>query len=187
MYYTGNVSNNYVLFSGMLFRIVKVNDDGTVLIVSNDNINNLRYTEEEYENSNIDKYLNDVYLKAIHDDSYIVSKDYCVGNLTDRNNPDEVCNKKINRKVSLLTYNDYVKSNSYLFDVYNYVLANKIGNDLLAVGSDYNDDKTIKFVQIKNPSWKIGSSKRKSLSQTDRSVPGVKIVGASPTMTQGSY
>ena len=37
----------------------------------------------------------------------------------------------------------------------------------------YNDDKTIKFVQIKNPSWKIGSSKRKSLSQKDRSVPGV--------------
>jgi hypothetical protein len=37
----------------------------------------------------------------------------------------------------------------------------------------YNDDKTIKYVKIKYPSWKIGSSKRKSLSQNDKSVPGV--------------
>ena len=37
----------------------------------------------------------------------------------------------------------------------------------------YNDDKNIKFVKIKNPSWKIGSSQRKALSQSDKSVPGV--------------
>ena len=37
----------------------------------------------------------------------------------------------------------------------------------------YNDDKTIKYVKIKHPCWKIGSSKRKSLSQTDKSTPGV--------------
>ena len=37
----------------------------------------------------------------------------------------------------------------------------------------YNDDKTIKFIKIKNPSWKIGSSKRKSLNQSDKVVPGV--------------
>ena len=37
----------------------------------------------------------------------------------------------------------------------------------------YNDDKTLKYVKEKNPSWKIGTSKRRSLSQNDKTVPGV--------------
>ena len=37
----------------------------------------------------------------------------------------------------------------------------------------YDDDKNIKNIKVKNPSWKIGSSKRKSLSQSDITVPGV--------------
>ena len=37
----------------------------------------------------------------------------------------------------------------------------------------YNDDLTIKKILIRNPSWKMGSSKRKSLSPSDKSFPGV--------------
>ena len=37
----------------------------------------------------------------------------------------------------------------------------------------YNDDTTIKNILKKNPSWKMGSSLRKSLSQADKSFPGV--------------
>lgn len=37
----------------------------------------------------------------------------------------------------------------------------------------YNDDKTIKYIKIKHPSWKIGSSQRRALSQSDKNVPGV--------------
>ena len=37
----------------------------------------------------------------------------------------------------------------------------------------YDDDTTIKNVFIKNPSWKIGTSKRKSLDHADKSFPGV--------------
>ena len=38
-YYKGNdVKNNYLLFSGMLFRIVKANDDGSIMIISEESI-----------------------------------------------------------------------------------------------------------------------------------------------------
>jgi hypothetical protein len=37
----------------------------------------------------------------------------------------------------------------------------------------YNDDITLKNILIKNPSWKIGTSKRKSLDPSDKSFPGV--------------
>jgi hypothetical protein len=37
----------------------------------------------------------------------------------------------------------------------------------------YNDDIDIKNILIKNPTWKIGTSKRKSLKFSDKSFPGV--------------
>ena len=37
----------------------------------------------------------------------------------------------------------------------------------------YKDDITIKNILMKNPSWVIGSSKRKSLNPADKSYPGV--------------
>jgi len=51
-------------------------------------------------------------------------------------------------------------------------ILNKKNNGMPGPGQ-YNNDKTIKYVKIKTPSWKIGSSLRRSLSQTDKSVPGV--------------
>ena len=37
----------------------------------------------------------------------------------------------------------------------------------------YNDDTTIKNILVKNPAWKIGKSRRKSLDPSDKSFPGV--------------
>ena len=50
----------------------------------------------------------------------------------------------------------------------------------------YNADKTIKFIKVKIPSWKIGSSKRRSLSQSDKNVPGVGNYTISGTFGKNS-
>ena len=52
-YFRGNVTNNYVSFAGQTWRIVRVNEDGTIRIVMQDGIN----SNTEYKfNSNYNNY-----------------------------------------------------------------------------------------------------------------------------------
>ena len=52
-YFRGNVENNYVFFAGFTWRIVRINEDGTIRIIMKDGINN----NKGYKfNSNYDNY-----------------------------------------------------------------------------------------------------------------------------------
>lgn len=138
-YYKGSVNNNYVLFSGMMYRIINVNTDGTVRLISNENLNNLNFNTVEYADSNIDSYLNSTYLDIIYDDSYLVETEYCVGNINSREEVDKICDTKIKRKVGLLSYQDYLNTldnnTGYLCGQFNYALANRIGGAVLVSGT----------------------------------------------------
>ena len=52
-YFRGNVTNNYVKFAGQTWRIVRINEDGTIRIVMQDGINNNAYIAF---NSNYNNY-----------------------------------------------------------------------------------------------------------------------------------
>ena len=107
-YYKGN-SNNYVLFSGMLWRVVKVNEDGTVKIILNEPVSNLRINYTTYKDSNVDTWLNEVFYKALHNpDDYLVKSDYCVGTINSINDENGYCDEKITSKIGLLDVNEYV-------------------------------------------------------------------------------
>ena len=45
-YFRGNVTNNYVKFAGLTWRIVRINEDGTVRIILNDRIGNTTYVSD---------------------------------------------------------------------------------------------------------------------------------------------
>ena len=71
-YFRGNVTNNYVKFAGQTWRIVRVNEDGTIRIIMQDGINNNAnytiytssyqgYTNMYYSNSKAVSYLNSWY------------------------------------------------------------------------------------------------------------------------------
>ena len=86
-YFRGNVENNYVFFAGQTWRIVRINEDGTIRIIMKDGINdNSTYswnTTSDYEtfyfsNSNLLKELENWYtLKLINYDSYITDGFFC--------------------------------------------------------------------------------------------------------------
>lgn len=141
-YFKGEVTNNYILFSGMMYRIINVNSDGTVKLISNENLNNLAFNTIDYSNSNVDKFLNSTYLDSIYDDSYLVNSEYCVGNIDSRDQINGICDTKIERKVGILSYQEYlntlVNDTGYLCNQYNYALANRIDGSILLSGGTNN-------------------------------------------------
>ena len=66
--YKGNVENNYIKYSGLLFRIVKINYGSTTWIALDSKINILAYGDSNYKDSDINKYLNDIFVNALNKD-----------------------------------------------------------------------------------------------------------------------
>lgn len=57
-YFKGNVINNYVVFANRLFRVIRVNSDNTVKIVSEDNVASFMWGEDDkYKKSNLRNWL----------------------------------------------------------------------------------------------------------------------------------
>lgn len=57
-YFKGNVANNYVKFGNRLFRIIRVNNDGTTKVVSDDIVSEFMFGDEEnYLTSNLRYWL----------------------------------------------------------------------------------------------------------------------------------
>ena len=50
-YFRGNVENNYVSFAGFTWRIVRINEDGTVRLIMQDGINDMAYYEFDLSTS----------------------------------------------------------------------------------------------------------------------------------------
>ena len=83
-YFRGNVENNYVSFAGFTWRIVRINEDGTIRIVMQDGINsntkyifnsnNNNYTYMYYTNSQAKTQLESWYQTNIGSKSDLASK-----------------------------------------------------------------------------------------------------------------
>ncbi len=113
-YYRGLNPNNYLLFSGMLFRIVNVNEDGSVKIVSYDNISNIPYgpLETDYDKSNIPVWLNKAFYNSLNNpDQYVVQDSkWCLDYADFENYVSDTCTTTTTNKVGLLTLSDWNKS-----------------------------------------------------------------------------
>ncbi len=110
-YYVGNVDNNYIYFNNILFRIVRVNDDNSVLIVSNDALANVDYTNDgRFTDSALDKWLNDYFYNLL-EPSYqdlIKSSSWCDDMISSDNITTTECSRQTDkRKVGILSLQDY--------------------------------------------------------------------------------
>ena len=105
--YTGNPTNNYVMFSNVLFRIYGIDEDKNIKIVSDEDISNVNY-------SSLDKWL-DYYYNHLNDNSkkMIVESKYCNMKLTDSTLDSTQCSSYTNkRKVYIPSVIDVNKANS---------------------------------------------------------------------------
>lgn len=115
--YKGEKVNNYLKFSGFMFRIMKINSDGSVRIILDESINSLFYDKKntDYIKSDINAYLNDVFLNKL-DVSKLAKSSTCLDKVTNLNSV--TCNNvNTDYYVSLPNVTDFLNSkqeNSYM-------------------------------------------------------------------------
>lgn len=122
--YKGSHDNGYIKIDEILFRIVGINEDDSVKVVSNDALASINY-------EGIDDWLNDYFYNKLSDNikKYIVNSKWCNENVS---NPDNTtkCNKYgKKRNIGLLSVADINKSKGgedeyYLNDTYTEWLQN---------------------------------------------------------------
>lgn len=137
--FKGKNVNNYIIYSNMLYRIIKVNKDNTIEIILEDSLNYMKYDNKNinYNISDINSYLNDVFYKNIQSDLLIKSP-YCIDTITDINKI--TCNNIESDYVKLLSISDYLNSKinnqSYLTDNNIIWLNNNNGNKVWLLNNE---------------------------------------------------
>ena len=117
--YKGNIDNNYVWYSGALWRMVKVNSDNTVKLITDDSLANISYSSGMSKDGYVYKWLNEYYYNLLYNPKdYIVESKWCndeTSNLTDTTTN---CKNEVSAKVGLITLSEYNQSkqndNTYL-------------------------------------------------------------------------
>lgn len=108
--YKGEGVDNYIKYSNMLWRIIRTNVDGSLEIILDDYINILAWDFEgkEYIDSDIHKYLNDIFVKQLNT-SYLVKTSICTDKM-ESIDKFSCNNKNLDYYVKLLPANDFLNS-----------------------------------------------------------------------------
>ena len=142
-YFKGNVTNNYLSYSNQLWRIMKINKDGSIVLILDDPITAMTYgTTNEYQTSFVRNYLNQIESEIytgifervlIQPEIYLTNTSICTDTIT--NIGDIHCNQKANENlIGLLNLSDYDLSggkNGYLNSNISYYTATKGNNNQL--------------------------------------------------------
>lgn len=132
--FKGNSDNNYLEYSGILFRIISIDSNNNIKMVSDKSLT-LMYSglEKGFDSSYIKKWLNKsdkdntgVFEKIFYNNTLLTNTTFCDDKIDDIENIS--CNtKNSNSKITLLTLNDYKDaggSKSYLNNKESYYLSN---------------------------------------------------------------
>ena len=164
--YKGLNVDNYIKFSDMLWRIISINTDGTLDIISDESINTLMFNESKssFENSDILAYLNEKFLPLLNKELLTVTP-YC---------KDEVAEMKVgqckemisSQYIRLLSLSEFVNAktdSSYLVSSYDYWLNNISAENAWHTNleslslSSVNDTYAVKpVVRLKNTNVLLG-------------------------------
>lgn len=148
-YFRGNVLNNYVSLGNLMWRIVKINGDGTVKLVLDDYLELAQYMYEvssdlslenklEIINTKVYSYLNEFYESNLFDYDQIISNHkFCI----------EDNETKYDEKTKTTYYQGYARATSDfnpLYSCFGSQYQNKIGlmtvDEVLLAGANKNTD-----------------------------------------------
>jgi len=145
--YQGPAADNYVLFSGMLWRILKLDSEGNIMLITDNTISNVFYgaSDKSYPDSNVYKWLNTYFLSNISEKSqnYIIDTKWCYDDRAEAGIAD-VCNSSVNAKIGLLNLSDYerakVDNRSYLVNQARFYMLNRQNEQSIWISDLYTDN-----------------------------------------------
>ena len=143
-YFKGKIENNYVKFANRIFRIISVNNDESVKLVSNDLVASFLWGKEtDYNKSNLKTWLTDetygIYNATIpYKENFLDKTNYTIDKLN--NEKVETGEEQFSDYVTTLSLKDYNLAggkNSYIFDskMY-YILGTNEDNEVLYINEE---------------------------------------------------
>ena len=123
-YLKGNPTNNYIWYSGFLWRIMGINADGTVRLITDENVTAIPWgaenTAENWDDSYIKDWLTSYFYPRLKDNEIISEQTWCSDTTTDANSSRTTCSNDLltkDSKVGLISLDEYNLAggiNSYL-------------------------------------------------------------------------
>ena len=119
--YKGANPNNYITFSGETWRIISVENDGSIKIMRSESIGNRAWDSSNSNNwarpADLNTYLNEEYLPTLSDSDKVVSHNFSIGEVTWDNNDlaDQINDENgttWNGEVGLITASEYLRANT---------------------------------------------------------------------------
>ena len=115
--YKGNVDNNYITFSGLTFRILKINYGSTVELILDEPITSLSWNKEltSYDKSELNKYLNEEFIKYLNTD-LLTKTTVCLDVINEVNNKEckNILDDVYVKVLDINTYLNTISTESYI-------------------------------------------------------------------------
>lgn len=127
-YLKGAQDSNYIWFDGFLWRIMGINEDGSIKMITEENVTAIPWgtNAQDYDNSYINDWLNNYFYPKLKNKDLLINSTWCSEKSNDFNSKRTTCTNnlsKIQRPVGLLSTYEYNLANrnlSYLVNSQHY-------------------------------------------------------------------
>ena len=113
-YLRGKQDSNYIWFDGFLWRIMGINEDGSIKMITEENVTAIPWgasnTALDYDNSYANDWLNNYFYSKLKDKDLLVNQTWCSEVTTDSNSRRTTCKNnlsKVQKPVGLLSLDEY--------------------------------------------------------------------------------
>ena len=113
-YIKGNPNNNYIWYSGFLWRIMGINADGTIRMITEDNVTAIPWgasnTAQDWDGSHAKDWLNNYFYPRLKGNNIITEQVWCSETTTSSSSARTNCTTNLSTetaKVGLLTLDEY--------------------------------------------------------------------------------
>ena len=119
-YIKGNPNNNYIWYSGFLWRIMGINADGTIRMITDENVTAIPWgeynTAQDWDNSYAKEWLNNYFYPRLKGNNIIKEETWCSETTTSSSSARTTCENNLSTQpsnVGLMTLDEYNLAGSF--------------------------------------------------------------------------